>query len=110
MTIKVLQETLDVGMRYVPTAVRHSLRVLGRHASIQRKLLNLTLADVSQRAGVSINTVRNVESGKAVRTDSLFAILNILQLLGPAVDATDPYQTPLGMACAIDQLPQRVRR
>lgn len=97
-------------MKYVPTKVRHSLRILGERATIQRKLLNLTLADVAQRAGVSINTVRNVESGKAVRTDSLFAILNILQLLEPAVEATDPYRTPLGMACAIDQLPQRVRR
>ena len=97
-------------MKYVPTAVRRGLRTLGSCAQTQRKLLNLTIADVAQRSGVSINTVRNVEAGQAVRTDSLFAVLNVLQLLDPLVDAADPYKTPLGMARAIDQLPQRVRR
>ena len=91
------------------TVVNRNLRQLGKNCSVQRKLLELTLADVATRANVSINTVRNVEGGRPVRTDCLFAILNILQLLKPAIDATNPYTTALGLARADTVLPQRVR-
>ena len=70
-------------MKYTPTAVTRNLRTLGEHASIQRKLLSLTVNDVAQRAGVSATTVVNLEHGKPVRTDSLFAVLGILQLAKP---------------------------
>ena len=92
------------------TVVDKHLRVLGENCSVQRRLLNLTLADVAKRAGVSVNTVRNVEAGKSVRSDCLFSILNILQLAKPAVGATNPYSTPLGLARADQILPKRVRR
>ena len=36
--------------------------------------------------------------------------MNILQLIDPMVEATNPYNTMLGMSRAIDELPQRVRR
>lgn len=97
-------------MKYTPTKVSRTLRKLGEHTQIQRKLLRLTLGDVAIRAGVNINTVRSIESGKPVRTDSLFAVMNILQLIDPMIEATNPYDTMLGMSRAIDELPQRVRR
>ena len=72
-----------IAVKYTPTAVTRNLRTLGEHASIQRKLLSLTVNDVAQRAGVSATTVVNLEHGKPVRTDSLFAVLGILQLAKP---------------------------
>ena len=67
-----------IAVKYTPTAVTRNLRTLGEHASIQRKLLSLTVNDVAQRAGVSATTVVNLEHGKPVRTDSLFAVLGPL--------------------------------
>ncbi len=91
------------------TVVNKNLRELGKNCAVQRRLLELTLADVAKRADVSINTVRSVEAGKPVRSDCLFAILNILQLLRPMVDASNPYTTALGLARAHANLPMRVR-
>ena len=91
------------------TVVNKNLRELGSNCAVQRRLLELTLADVAKRADVSINTVRSVEAGKPVRSDCLFAILNILQLLKPAVEGTNPYATTLGLARANATLPKRVR-
>lgn len=36
--------------------------------------------------------------------------MNILQLIDPMIEATNPYNTMLGMSRAIDELPQCVRR
>ncbi|NEG69470.1 helix-turn-helix domain-containing protein [Bifidobacterium choloepi] len=96
-------------MKYVPTKVRRDLRLIGERFQQQRKLLNLTIADVAQRAGVSPTTVANVEQGKSVRTDSLLSIARILQLADPLVAAVDPYTTDLGRIRANQILPQRVR-
>ncbi|TPF85319.1 XRE family transcriptional regulator [Bifidobacterium sp. UTCIF-37] len=97
-------------MKYVPTAVRRDLRLLGTQLSQQRRLLSLTIADVAQRAGVSPTTVANIEQGKAVRTDSLLSVARILQMADGIVAATDPYKTDLGRLRANEQLPKRVRR
>lgn len=97
-------------MKYVPTAVRRDLRLLGERLSQQRRLLSLTVADVAQRAGVSPTTVSNIEQGKAVRTDSLLSVARILQLADGIVAAADPYMTDLGRLRANERLPQRVRK
>lgn len=97
-------------MRYVSTAVRRDLRVMGERLSQQRRLLALTVADVAQRAGVSPTTVSNLERGKAVRTDSLLSVARVLGLADAMVTACDPYETDLGRLRAAERLPQRVRR
>lgn len=97
-------------MKYVPTAVRRDLRLMGERLSQQRRLLSLTVADVAKRAGVSPTTVANIEQGKAVRTDSLLSVARILQMADGIVSATNPYLTDLGRLRANDRLPKRVRR
>jgi transcriptional regulator with XRE-family HTH domain len=97
-------------MKYVPTQVRRGLRLVGERFTIQRKLLNLTVEDLAQRAGVSPTTVRNLEHGQSVRTDSLFAIAGVLQLADSLVESSDPYRTDIGQLRAAEQLPKRVRR
>lgn len=96
-------------MKRIPTAVSRALREIGEHVSVQRRLLELTMADVAQRAGVSVGTVSNIEHGRPAGTDSLFSVLNVLQLARPAVEATDPYHTDLGVLRAAERLPKRVR-
>ncbi|BDR53651.1 hypothetical protein KIM372_15580 [Bombiscardovia nodaiensis] len=97
-------------MKYVPTAVKRDLRVLGEQLTTQRKLLGLTVDDVAKRARVSPTTVHNLEHGKAVRTDSLLSVARILHMADAMVAAADPLQTDLGRLRANQQLPQRVRR
>lgn len=97
-------------MKYVPTSVKRDLRTMGEHFGVQRKLLSLTVEDVAQRAGVSPTTVRNLEHGRTVQTDSFFSVANVLQLAANIVGASDPYKTDVGMARAYEQLPERVRR
>ena len=97
-------------MRYVPTAVRRDLRLMGERLSQQRRLLALTVADVAQRAGVSPTTVSNLEQGKATRTDSLLSVARVLGLADAVVKACDPYDTDLGRMRATERLPRRVRR
>lgn len=96
-------------MKYTPTTVRRGLGTLGEHVSVQRRLLGLTTEDLAKRAGVSADVVRSLEHGRPIRTDGLLSVLNILQLLGPALDATDPYRTDLGVARSAEILPRRIR-
>jgi transposase len=71
-----------------PPPVRRAAREIGEHFVAWRKLRGLTIEQVADRAGVSVNTVR--------RLDRLVA-------------ATDPLSTDVGRLRAGEQLPQRVR-
>lgn len=56
------------------------LKVLGEFIRRQRIELGLRLVDVSAGVGVSTSVLSRLESGKIVRTDSLFKVLNGLGL------------------------------
>lgn len=96
-------------MVYVMPATALRMRTLGEHFRNTRKLLELTIDDVAARARVSPTTVRNIEQGKSVRTDSFFCVASVLRVLDPLVDAANPFNTTLGQIRGIDNLPQRVR-
>lgn len=51
---------------------------VGEQLRGQRLRKNLTIDDVAQRAGVSINVVRRLESGEGARLDSFIAVLKVL--------------------------------
>ena len=57
------------------------LTELGRRLGESRIDVPLTQAELAQRAGVSLRTVVNLESGKDVRTSSLLRVLRALGLL-----------------------------
>jgi len=76
-----------------------------------RKLLNLTAAQVADRAGISRNTLRRIETGDAgVNFQAVLRVSNALGTLDLLVKATDPYETDLGKIRANQKLPQRVRQ
>lgn len=83
---------------------------MGEHFSDWRKLTGLKVTEVAERAGVSANTIRDLEAGKG--GTSLITVLAVARILGVdqlLVEALDPYNTQLGRARASERLPQRVR-
>jgi len=93
-----------------PLAVSRALRALGTHVADWRKLQRLTAAQVSERAGISRDTLRAIEQGKGTAsTENLLRVLRILGVLDGVVAAADPYQTDVGRLRADEILPKRVR-
>lgn len=93
-----------------PTHVSRALIELGGHAIAWRKLNGLTAALVAERAGVSRETLRAVETGKGtVSSENLLRILRVLGVMPAVVRAADPLTTDVGRLRAEQALPQRVR-
>lgn len=94
-----------------PTKVTHALRDVGVNLRDWRRLNRLSQAMVAERANISEQTVRAIESGAgSVSGENLFRVLHVLGLLDGVVKPTDPMTSPVGQARAAEQLPQRVRR
>lgn len=93
-----------------PTAVDRALRGLGAHLRTWRKLNGLTQALVAQRANISTQSVRSIESGKGgVSLDNMMRVARVLGVLDGVVDAVDPLYSDVGRLRAEEWLPQRVR-
>jgi len=96
-----------------PTSRRvvETAETIGQQLTTWRKLLDLTAAQVAERAGIARGTLARVEHGDG--GVSWAAVLSVAQALGQLdrlIDATDPYETDFGRARADRALPQRVRR
>jgi len=73
-------------------------------------VLNLTAAQVADRAGISAVTLRKLESGSGgTTTASLLAVLKALGLLDYVSDALDPLERDIGRARADRLTRQRAR-
>jgi len=92
-----------------PVAVTRALRSLGEHLRRWRQLNGLTQALLAERADVSVPTVRAIETGAPVSTESLARVLRVLGVLDGIVAAADPMSTDVGRLRADERLPQRVR-
>ena len=94
-----------------PRRVERAAAQVGENVRTWRKLLNLTVDELSERAGISAPALRRLESGNpGVSFESCARVLLVLGQLDRVVEATDPYETDLGRAQASRTLPQRVRR
>jgi transcriptional regulator with XRE-family HTH domain len=97
--------------RPVSTRVKAAAASIGEQFVAWRKLQGLTAAQVADRAGISRNTLRRIETGDAgVGLQSFLSVARALGVLEAVVTATDPYETDLGRARADQVLPKRVRR
>ena len=93
-----------------PVLVARALADLGAHARTWRKLNGLTAALAAERAGISRQTLRDIEIGTGtVSTENLLRVLRVLGILPAIVAATDPLSTDVGRLRADQALPQRVR-
>ncbi len=93
-----------------PLPIRRAARELGEHFIAWRKLRGLTVEEVADRAGVSVNTVSRLGTDPgSVSVENMLRIARALGILDPLVAAADPLSSDIGRLRASEQLPQRVR-
>jgi transcriptional regulator with XRE-family HTH domain len=90
-----------------PPVIWRALADVGRHLSDWRRLHDLSAAQVADRAGVSLMTVRRLEDGKGASLENTLRVARALGILEQLVGAADPTTTDLGRARALDALPRR---
>jgi transcriptional regulator with XRE-family HTH domain len=92
-----------------PAAVRRALADAARDLSAWRKLRGLTQAQVADRAGVSLSTLRRLERGDGgVTLENTMRILRALGILDDFSRALDPYESDVGRLRSDERLPRRV--
>lgn len=93
-----------------PIPVRRALREVAADVTVWRKLRGLTQAQLADRAGVSINTLRRLEGGDGgISLENTLRILRGIGVLDAVPRALDPYATDEGRLRSEERLPQRVR-
>jgi transcriptional regulator with XRE-family HTH domain len=93
-----------------PAAVSRSMRKLGENLNTWRKLRQLTVSEVADRAGVGKTTVLRLEAGGGSTLENLLRVARALGVLDSLTGAIDPYDTDVGRLRADEALPERVRR
>jgi len=93
-----------------PASLTRGLRQIGTHVATWRKLQRLTTVQLSERAGVSRDTLRSIEQGTGTAsTENLLRVLRALGQVDALLGALDPYNSDIGRLRADEILPQRVR-
>ncbi|MGK2938086.1 MAG: helix-turn-helix domain-containing protein [Solirubrobacteraceae bacterium] len=83
---------------------------MGEDVVAWRKLRGLTQAQLADRAGVSLNTLRRLERGDGgISLQNVLRVLRGLGVMDTAVAALNPFETDVGRLRSEEQLPQRVR-
>lgn len=91
-------------------AVRRALRKLGEDIYNARRRRGLPAKIVAERAFTSRPTLRRVENGDhGVSIGVYAAVLHALGLLDGVGNLAAPAQDAVGMATAVENLPQRIR-
>lgn len=94
----------------MPIPVQRAVREVAEDVTTWRKLRGLTQAQLADRAGVSLATLRRLERGDSgISLENLLRVLRGLGVMDGVVAALDPYTTDVGRLRAGEQLPERVR-
>ena len=93
-----------------PAAVRRALSELAEDIRTWRRLRNLTMEQVAERAGVSRSVVSNLENGGGATLENTLRVARALGILDVLASALDPYRSDVGRLRAEEALPKRVRR
>lgn len=93
-----------------PIPVQRALRELGKDIVTWRKLQRLTAAQVADRAGVDVKTLRSLEHGEgSTSLENALRVARALGMLDKLATALDPYDTDVGRLRTEERLPERVR-
>lgn len=77
--------------------IDRQMQAFGEHVRGWRMVLGLTAQQVSERAGITRDTLRKVESGNpTVSLGNAFQVLRALGVLDQAVEAVDPLASDIG--------------
>lgn len=93
----------------VPAPVRRAMTELGGDLATWRRLRNLTIVEVAERANVARGVVVKLEAGRGTTLESLLRVARALGVLEPLASTLDPYRTDVGRLRSQEVLPQRVR-
>lgn len=77
---------------------RQQLAAFGENIRRWRSLNGMSAAELADRAAVTRDTLRALESGTGGRVDSLFAVLGALGIADTAIDAIDPFRSETARA------------
>ena len=81
------------------------LRELGANVTRWRKLQGLSATRLAERAHVTRDTLRGIETGTgAPRLDSLLAVLSSLGMVNTVIASTDPCNSIAGRALMDDHI------
>ncbi len=92
-----------------PLPVVRAVREIGEDLATWRRLRRLTAAEVADRAGLSVNTVKRLENGHGATLENTLRVARALGVLELLAKAVDPYATDVGRVRADEALPERVR-
>ncbi|MBW3085902.1 hypothetical protein KEM60_02113 [Austwickia sp. TVS 96-490-7B] len=90
--------------------IDEQMNVFGEHIRGWRMVLGLTAQQVSERAGITRDTLRKIETGDpGVGFGNIAQVLRALGVLEQAVDAIDPLNSDIGRLRAGHLAKKRVR-
>lgn len=90
--------------------IEEQLNAFGMHVRGWRMVLGLTAQQVSERAGITRDTLRKIESGEpGVGFGNVAQVLRALGVLDQAVDAIDPLESDIGRLRAGNLAKKRAR-
>ncbi len=94
----------------LPAPVQRALAALAADVSRARRRRRITQLGLAERAGVSLNTIKRLESGDGCTQLQAFArVMAVLGELGKLSGLLDAAQDDVGLLLMDEQLPQRVR-
>ena len=96
--------------RMSPVIVKSSERI-GNHLTTWRRIEGITVCELAERAGVSVDTIRRLEHGDpSVGLGKVLAVSRVVGILSQVEEAFDPASTERGRLRLVESVPKRVRR
>ena len=77
---------------------RQQLAAFGENIRRWRSVNGMSAAELADRAAVTRDTLRAIETGTGGRIESLFAVLGALGIADTAVEAIDPFRSETARA------------
>ena len=94
-----------------PLRIQRSFRTIGDRFTVARKLQRITAAQLADRAGISVPTLRNLERGEGTSSlETFLRVARVLGILDQLEKALDPFETEVGRLRSEERLPIRVRQ
>lgn len=89
--------------------LKREMERLGRNIKSWRKISGLTAHITAERAGVSRDTLRAIETGRSTSSENLLAVMRTVGILAAVVDAADPIASDFGSRNLARASVERVR-
>lgn len=103
-------EEFTMKRKPMPIAVRKGLQDYGDHLSEWRRLLNLTVLELAQKADVSESTIARLERGEGASLENVLRIGRALGIHEEMVSGADPWGYSRGRLLISSHIPKRAEK